>query len=490
MGNSMFRCKKKRKDSTNVKRLRKAIKLSQNLKFQKHIRTFSALFNRDRMKEIHKRTRRRVFTDRDKFIALSLYKQNPHIYRLLCNIYVLPPVSSLQKLSSERISPGMNIRLLAKLKLRARGLSRVEKMCVLMFDEVVIAPTVDCEQREHLRRIDISTYADHVVIFMIRLIFTKRNQPVAYKFSVGRLNPLYMQMCINFIISELQYCGFNVMATVCDQNVRNIAVINALIADTNEIYKDINKNREGAVFVLNKQVIVPMYDASQLIKGIRNDLIKNDLHMTVDDDVCVAKWDHIVKYTEGEHITYRLTKRDVDVKKMNRLDAECAKRTMSEGDGGLMMFRLKVHIEVAQYIPAIKDTIIPSIEPTYYTGRVMKFFGELNKSMSGGYTPYIEHTNLRRGVTRRSVHRKLWKSSAKALRTARFIDKDGKKVPSHSLDCWIQTVNNARYLSSKMFNNNIRKFFIARFNMYPLQEFIRRIRLSYGCYNIRTYEIV
>ncbi|XP_069363866.1 uncharacterized protein [Maniola hyperantus] len=453
MGNMVYReGQKVRKDSFNVKQLRKAIRLSENPTFQRNFRKFSKLFTKKRLKEIYDKRKR--FTDREKLIALSLYKKGPHAYRLLAKMYVLPSQRELQKLTSSLYKEDelrINERMYMQLQSRATRMKGMEKMCVLLFDEVNIGPSLKKKLKKTVVTNDGSSHkcriADHAIIFMIRLIFKKKNQPIAYKFSFGRYSRNKLKILIENIISDLQLCGFRVMATVCDHDARNVAAINKLIEETKEKYLGMNKKYTQQTFEVNSKEIVPLFDAPHLMKGIRNDLITKDLKCTLDGKERVAKWNHFVQY-----------------------EKVCQS-----------VFGSKALRSCPNSIP----------EEAVDTAFVTLFLDKLYKSMSGSYEYKDRHEDeplLALVNTKKHLHQKVWQDSILAFKSMKFLTKDGKEVSTNSIQCWILTLENIKYLSRNLFvKHNVTKFWMIRFNMEPLMDFIKRIQ-KYGCRNITTYE--
>lgn len=83
---------KKSKDSY-AQRLKKALKLTENSTFLKALKSFSTMatiFTLLQFREIKKPKTARRFTEEEKIMALSLYKQGPRAYRWFSKVFVLP----------------------------------------------------------------------------------------------------------------------------------------------------------------------------------------------------------------------------------------------------------------------------------------------------------------------------------------------------------------------------------------------------------------
>ncbi|XP_045778266.1 uncharacterized protein LOC123876151 [Maniola jurtina] len=477
---------KARKDSLNVRRLRKAIKLSENLTFQTKFFKLSKLLTKKRIKKVTELTNKRTFSDREKLIALGLYKKNPRVYRLLSKIIVIPPCHVLHKLTSKvGRETGLNKKVYSKLKRRVQRMAQTERLCSLLFDEVTISPTLNRKERQDVlvnnknKKIK-SDLANHTIVFMIRLIFKKQNQPIAYKFSCQRISKDELKIIIRNIISDLQGCGLNVMATICDQDTRNIGAIDKLIMETKEEYLRKKKKYAKDTFEVNGNEIVPLFDAPHLMKGIRNDLVTKNLKGTLKNTVKIAKWDHILQFfmSISKSKFTNVTKYHVIPKKINKTEASYAIQTLScKHFAGLMEFSAKLG-------PLPREAL-----DTVY---IIAFFDTLFKSMNGSYyqwEEYKEDEPLLGPVTPKRVHEKEWAKSRIVLNSMKFITDDGKEVSTPTLDCWIRTLDNIKHLSRKLFvKHNVKGFWMSQLNMDPLVKFVKRIQ-KYGCRNVNTYRL-
>lgn len=276
-------------------------------------------------REIPKKKMARRFTQKEKLMALSLYKQGPRAYRWLSKIFILPSPLTLSRLiSMASIKPGINKKIFRQLKHRAEKMSEDEKLCILMFDEMAITPHF-----QYNRRTDTITgfatndnkIADHALVFMLRGVIKNYKQPIAYSFCSGTTKTIELKNLIKTIIEEVHHCGFKVLATICDQGTTNISAINQLIKETKENYLKKSKTHKLETFEVNGEEIVPLFDPPHLIKGIRNNLLTKNLKCVINGSTKLAKWDHIVQLYEenpaykGIRLIKNLTEAHVNRKK-------------------------------------------------------------------------------------------------------------------------------------------------------------------------------
>ncbi|CAG4969484.1 unnamed protein product [Colias eurytheme] len=290
-------------------KLKKALKLSENETFQKAVKKFTylaMLFVTMQFRETKKNKMGRRFTKEEKIMALSLYKQGPKAYRWLRKIFVLPaPVTLSRMITTASLKPGINNNLFEQLGKRVKKMNANEKLCILLFDEVALAPNFNYNQRKDkiIGFVDngLETQkkiGDHALVFMIRGLFKNYKQPIAYSFCSGSTQKEELARQITEITRKLKSIGLNVMATVCDQGASNMSAINYLIKITKENYLRKGEEHKKNTFEIDKQEIVPLYDCPHLIKGIRNNLVTKDLQFVMNGTRKLAKWDHIISYEE------------------------------------------------------------------------------------------------------------------------------------------------------------------------------------------------
>lgn len=335
----------KKKDSYST-RLKKALKLSENITFQRCLQKFTtlaALFTVMQFREVSKTKMGRRFTKEEKIMALSLYKQGPRAYRWLSKVFILPsPITLSRLISRAGLKPGINRKIFQQLKKRVDSMNETEKLCILLFDEMSITPHYSLNRKrdritgfvnngtETKRQI-----ADHVLVFMLRGVMKNYKQPIAYSFSKGTTPKIDLKCLIKNIITELQKCGLKVIATVCDQGSTNVSAINSLVQDTHTQYIRSKKEWKNEMFEVNGDIIIPLFDPPHLIKGIRNNLMTKNLKYKMENKTKVAKWDHILRLHEenpaykGIRLMKNLTEAHVDAKKMSKMKVKLATQIMS-----------------------------------------------------------------------------------------------------------------------------------------------------------------
>lgn len=339
--------KLKQKKDNYAARLKKALTLNENKTFQKCLNKFTtlaAIFTVMQFREISKHKMGRRFTQEEKIMALSLYKQGPRAYRWLSRIFVLPSPLTLSRLICRAgIKPGINKKIFAQLKKRVETMTEDEKLCTLLFDEIAISPNFEYNRRKDLINGFVTNgderkkkIADHALVFMLRGVIKNYKQPIAFTFCSGTTPTDELKKMIKNIISELQGCGLKVIATVCDQGTTNVSAINKLIQETREDCLRQRNELRHETFTVNGQEIVPLFDPPHLIKGIRNNLITKNLLCTIDKSVKIAKWEHIMHLYEenpaykGIRLMKNLTEAHVNPKKISKMKVKYATQVFSK----------------------------------------------------------------------------------------------------------------------------------------------------------------
>ena len=131
---------------------------------------------------------------KDKMLALSIYYQSRKAYKLLRKIFILPSRTTIQRsLQNTNISPGFNNTVFEALKLKVQAMNPKDRNVALVFDEMLLksSPVYNTgldliEEFEDLGELGRSAYvADHALAFMVRGLFAKWKQPLAYFLTSG-----------------------------------------------------------------------------------------------------------------------------------------------------------------------------------------------------------------------------------------------------------------------------------------------------------------
>lgn len=144
------------------------------------------------------------------------------------------------------------------------------------------------------------------------------------------------------MLKKLHSIGFIVLATVCDQGTSNTSAINYLIEETRRDYARRNIEFNNSVFEIEGKEIIPLYDVPHLLKGMRNNLLTKNLKFTMDGEVKVAKWEHIMQLYEnnptykGLKMIKNLTENHCNKEKIPKMKVKYASQLFSQTVGKTM----------------------------------------------------------------------------------------------------------------------------------------------------------
>lgn len=243
------------------------------------------------------------------------------------------------------LKPGLNEDLFRQLKSKVDKMKENEKLCILLFDEIALAPHFDYSKRrdcitgfvdngEHRNR----KIADHALVF--RGIFRNYKQPLVYTFCASTTSAMEIVTKIKTIIRKLKSIGLEVLATVCNQGATNVSAINWLINETRTVYLRKGKEIKYNIFEIDGNEVAPLYDPPHLLKGIRNNLLQADLKANLHGRNVTGKWDHIVELYQkdgiydGIRLIHKLTDRHVIPQKISKMKVKCAAQVFSRTVAG------------------------------------------------------------------------------------------------------------------------------------------------------------
>lgn len=238
------------------------MKLSENKTFQKALGKFSSpasIFTKLQFREAGKHKLGCRFTKEEKILSLALYKQGPRAYRWLKKFFVLPsPLTLSRMISTASLRPGINENLFRQLQKRVQKMNEMERICILLFDEIALSPHFDYNRRKDYvtgfvndGRNTEDKIADHALVFMVRGVHKNYKQPLAYTFCSSTTPAVQLATLIKNLIRHMRNIGLNVIATVCDQGATNVSAINSLINSTKVNYLKEKKTLKYNIFEID-----------------------------------------------------------------------------------------------------------------------------------------------------------------------------------------------------------------------------------------------
>lgn len=292
----------------------------------------------------------RRYSIEEKLLALTVLKASGKGYRLLSKIFCLPSKKTLTLLLNKiPFESGINEVIFESLEQNVRKMKEIDRMAILVFDEMSIDSVVQYSPKKDVivgLHDEGTNYrkpqlADHVNVFLLKGVFRQWKQPIVFTFSNGPCKNVAIKRLLVEIIKKCHSIGLNIIATVCDQGSSNQTAIKNLLQETKAKCLKENIENDYFGFLVDNHEIIPLYDTPHLFKGLRNNLLSKDLHLTLNNKKCTAKWKHIEQFylldiEDEDRICHKLTDQHVIRGKINKMKVRCCTQVFSHQVGALM----------------------------------------------------------------------------------------------------------------------------------------------------------
>ncbi|XP_025159556.1 uncharacterized protein LOC105184438 isoform X2 [Harpegnathos saltator] len=437
----------------------------------------------------------RYFTLDEKIAALSIMKQSSKYYEYLTQVFDLPSTYTLWPILQKiNIHPGPINFINQRLKEEVRMMKQKDKLCILMWDEMLLQPHLDYDmKKKHIIGFEDfggrrnALFVDHALVFMVRGIQSGWKLPLAYYFCDGATKTDQLVKWIKTVSTIIIDSGLNLVAFVCKDGKRDLAAVNKLKLEAAKQMLRLGERYCGDIIIKNR-TIIPLYNPPCLIKGIRNNLLNYDLEFDCaeEQERKFASWQIIEQayHMDLTHSMYRLmpkiTTEHVIKDKVSIKKVKHAAQVLSMTMGGFIHHHTKLEGQV--------NTIHGPLRMPEKEGRdtadMILFFDRLFDSVNG-YTLKPEKS-LRVVVSHDSPHSSFWGRAAKRLRRMRFVDPTDKKPLKESviLKNWISTIEGFRRLWKVLRIYKFKYFKPRILNQDSLANFFGQIR-SLGERNVK-----
>ncbi|XP_063911164.1 uncharacterized protein LOC135128200 [Zophobas morio] len=450
-------------------------------------------FFENQIRNVNRKPKGRSFTFEEKADAIAIWKHGPKTYKLLSKMFTLPSIDTLRAtLNRVPIEPGINKPIFEVLgKQVRRKMDPKYNLCTLIFDEMSIQPHLDylpCEDRVVGFEDDGTTrtekIADHVCVFMLRGIFGRWKQPVAFAFCKSSLAAVNIVRFYKEIVKEATAIGLNIIASVCDQSTTNSAAIDILLQETRR--RAILENEEETeenVIKIGDHKVVPLFDPPHLLKSMRNNLLTKDL-LYVDKAGVErrASWSFFEKaygldQTLGDNLRM-MPKITIDHVKPNLRGKKMKVRYASQ------VFSRSV----SSFINLCSSRTFGGILPpdAQYTSDLFMFMDSVFDSVNGGFGD-CGGKNLRKLVGVKNYHHTCWLEGKRMFSNMRFVPrKAGDRAKPPVLQGWYRTLNGFMIIKETLTKLGYNFFPARAFNQDPLENFFGQIRQYGGRYTNPT----
>lgn len=228
------------------------------------------------MQILHKQFSKKPWSQKEKQFALSLFYKSPSTYKFLRNSkkITLPGLTTIKRwIGGSKFRPGFNTAIFKQLKTKADSMTKQEKHCTLVFDELKIKNFL--EYSKYLDLVEgyedlgpkgrTNKLAGQAMVFVIRGLYSSWKMPISYFLPATSVKHLVLSELLVEAVGRLFNCGFIVKALVCDQGANNVAA-----------YKDLKITKDEPYFLVDDRKVLAMFDVPHLFKNLRNNLIKKN----------------------------------------------------------------------------------------------------------------------------------------------------------------------------------------------------------------------
>lgn len=228
-----------------------------------------------------------------KIFCLNLYYVSPQAYNLLKNTLCLPSKQTLTKMFIP-VTTKIDSHLMNVLKTKAQYMSEMDRNCTLVVDAMSLKANLFYNIKEdriygfhEVDGVQSPEPAKYALVAMIHGLFENYKQPVGFAFLAELENYSSVTDWIDKLILELFSIGFHVRCLVSDMGL-----------DFLNSAKRRSVSAESPYFFIGDRKIYYIFDPPDLIKLVRNNLIKYDFHFQNN----VAKWHHILQFYEMDKL--------------------------------------------------------------------------------------------------------------------------------------------------------------------------------------------
>lgn len=190
--------------------------------------------------------------------CIGLYRRSRSSYKFISKYLLCPSATTLDKqLQSISLDTGCNMIMLKYLKLVSKEIDSKDLNVAIIWDEMSLQPSVNYDKKYDkiigfedwgMRRT--RKYADHAILFYMRSLASGNRIPIGYGFCNGATRTIQLVHCIKQWITAIIQCGFKPVATICDQGGPNVAAINMLIKESNNMRCKQHKNSSNFILHL------------------------------------------------------------------------------------------------------------------------------------------------------------------------------------------------------------------------------------------------
>jgi len=260
------------------------------------------------------------WTAEDICAAISLRSVSPKAYRYLRNVrkIPLPALSTLRKwVANFNLEEGILQDVLRIMHSKGQGMSALEKITVLCFDEISVSKQVGIEKR----REQVIGPASKCQVMVVRGLFARWKQPIFYKFDQNMTKEIILDA-----ITQLYNIGYKVVAMTSDLGSTNQALLKQFgiqaIDDDAKTYFEHPCDAHSNVHVFA--------DVPHLMKLLRNHFLDSGFWIN-GHFVSRSPLEKLLQLNSGDlKIAFKLSRTHLDVHGSQRQNVKLAAQVFSD----------------------------------------------------------------------------------------------------------------------------------------------------------------
>jgi len=320
----------------------------------------------------------RRYSKEFKIECLAIYFAGPKVYKkYLMSKYSLPsPNTLLKEIRAVKIGPGLdNPEFFILLKKKVDSFQPQSKYCTLCFDEMSIKANLFYERnQDFIVGLAMGDTGEKIFkptltasVFMIRGIYSKWKQPIAYFLCHTSCPANLLHTLLTEAVQKLKNVGLNICAVACDMGSNNIKLSNIL-----------NISPDNTGFYLENQYLFFIFDVPHIAKALRNMLLTYDF------------------YVNGKKISWQFIKDFYELDKTFPVKAAHKLTDSHIYPTSFQKMKVKLATQVFSYSVYVGMTFFirfgslpaEATETAEFVNRVDKLFDILNSSQTYGSKKY------------------------------------------------------------------------------------------------------
>ena len=221
------------------------------------------------------------WSDFTQSICLQLKSASPKAYKILRKIFTLPGKTTLTNiLNKVSVVEGWHQSVLFALTHASKGLSNMDKMVTITFDEMSLKQNVSYNAGlDRVEGLDKNgQMVNHAGVFMMRSVSQNWKQPFGYFLSSKTVNFRTLKERLVESVRQVRRTGFIPVCVIMDQGSNNCAAVRLLGVTKDKPYFEVDGDR-----------VYFIYDPPHLMKNVRNNFKRHGFFVRGK----LADWSHI-----------------------------------------------------------------------------------------------------------------------------------------------------------------------------------------------------